>query len=151
MAEARLRSDPVTQKPARSVPSQGCLDAVEILYLTGYVDTLGKKRAVGDLVADVVELHGPPPFAASLLQNQRQAVLEAQAREPAVIRVVPVPSGFSSTSCPEHDSSAPASPNPSIMSGPGIGSASPGPTGWTGHCESCSRPLTPSRPELSTW
>ena len=39
----------------------------------------------------------------------------------------------------------------STMPGPEIGSASPGSTDWGGHCESCSKPLTPSRPEASTW
>ena len=45
-----------------------------------------------DLVADVVELHGPLPLAAALLENQCQAVLEAQAREPTVVRIVQGPS-----------------------------------------------------------
>ena len=46
---------------------------------------------MGDLVADVVELHRSLPVVAALLQYQRQPVLEDQAREPAVVGVVQRP------------------------------------------------------------
>lgn len=46
---------------------------------------------MGNLVADIVELHSSFPFIAALLENQRQAAPEAQARESAVIRIVEGP------------------------------------------------------------
>ena len=46
---------------------------------------------MGNLVSDVIELHGSLPFVAAILKNQRQAALEAQAGESAVIRIVEGP------------------------------------------------------------
>ena len=53
---------------SRSLPRRR-LDAVEMLYLARNVDALGKKGVVGNLVADIVELHGSLPFAAALLSK----------------------------------------------------------------------------------
>ena len=46
---------------------------------------------MGDLIADVVEFHGSLPVLAALLEDQGQPVLEAQARESAVLRIVERP------------------------------------------------------------
>jgi len=41
-----------------------------------------------DLVADILELHGPPPFVVGPVQNEHETVPEAQ---PEVFRIVQAP------------------------------------------------------------
>lgn len=81
-ALALLFGDATVQSPTslgRSLPHERRLNAERPLYLARHVDTFRQERAVSDPVAEVVELHGPPPFVPAFRQNQRQAVFETQA------------------------------------------------------------------------
>ena len=61
---------------------------MEILDHGGDVDAFGAQLAVRNLVAHLVELHGPLPLVAAPVQHERQAVPETQ---PGVVRIEQAP------------------------------------------------------------
>ena len=71
-----------------SIPRQRRLDAMQILDHGGDVDAFGAQIAMRNLVADLIEFHGPLPLVAAPVQHERQTVPETQ---PGVVRIVQAP------------------------------------------------------------